>query len=200
MGFFFVSNQSFAQREIYGDSTSFKDRLYYGGNFGFEFGVLTLIDVSPLVGVMITPKLSGGLGGTFQYYDDNRFQGGQGTSYGGRVFGRYNILPNIFTHIEYESINWNAYNYFLEDFRRTWTNALFVGVGYFAPFGSRGGANFTFFCTIYFTTIEILTMLNLMQFEWVLSCNYCIFKPTWILSSEKFTWRIKSAPTALRLS
>lgn len=144
LGFFLISNHSFAQREIYGDSTSFKDRLYYGGNLGLQFGTVTLIDVSPLVGVMITPKLSGGLGGTFQYFDDNRFQGGQGTSYGGRVFGRYNILPNIFTQLEYESINWNAYNFFLEDFRRTWTNALFIGGGYFAPFGSRGGANFTF--------------------------------------------------------
>lgn len=142
--FLFAAGQSYGQREIYGDSTSFKDRLYFGGNLGLQFGTVTLIDVSPLVGVMITPKLSGGLGGTFQYFDDNRFQGGQGTSYGGRVFGRYNILPNIFTHVEYESINWNAYDFFAEEFRRTWTNALFIGGGYFAPFGPRGGANFTF--------------------------------------------------------
>lgn len=149
VGLFFISNHSFSQREIYGDSTSFRDRLYYGGNLGLQFGTFTMIDVSPLVGVMITSKLSGGFGGTFQYFDDNRFQGGQGTSYGGRVFGRYNILPNIFTHVEYESINWNAYNFFLEDFRRTWTKALFVGGGYFAPFGSRGGANFTFLYNVF---------------------------------------------------
>ncbi|MFN3998286.1 hypothetical protein [Algoriphagus sp.] len=144
LSFCLVSNLSFGQREIYGDSTSFKDRLYYGGNFGLQFGTVTLIDISPLVGVMITPRLSGGIGGTYQYYNDNRLQGAQGTAYGGRVFGRYNILPNIFTHVEYESINWNAYNFFVEDFRRTWTNALFIGGGYFAPFGPRGGANFTF--------------------------------------------------------
>lgn len=143
-GLFFISSQAIAQREIYSDSIPFKDRLYFGGNLGLQFGTITLIDVSPLVGVMITPRLSGGVGGTFQYYDDNRFQGAQGTSYGGRVFGRYNILPNIFTQAEYESINWNAYDFFAEDFRRTWSNALFLGAGYFAPFGNRGGANFTF--------------------------------------------------------
>jgi len=43
-----------------------------------------------------------------------------------------------------ESINWNAYNYGQDNFQRTWTEAFFVGAGYFAPFGSRGGANFTF--------------------------------------------------------
>jgi hypothetical protein len=144
LGLFFVSSQCFAQREIYGDTTSLKDRLYFGGNFGLQFGTLTLIDVSPLVGVMITPRLSGGVGGTIQYYDDRRFRGAESTSYGGRVFGRYNILPNIFTHVEYESINWERYDDRVLNFRRTWNNALFVGGGYFAPFGSRGGANFTF--------------------------------------------------------
>lgn len=144
LSFFLVSNSGFGQREIYGDSISLKDRLYFGGNLGLQFGTITMIDISPLVGVMITPKLSGGLGGTFQYFDDNRLQGAQGTSYGGRVFGRYNILPNIFTQVEYESINWKTYNDFVNDFRRTWTNALFVGGGYFVPFGPRGGANFTF--------------------------------------------------------
>lgn len=144
LGLFFVSAQAFAQREIYSDSIPFKDRLYFGGNLGLQFGTVTLVDVSPLVGVMVTPKLSGGLGATFQYYDDNRFYGAQDTSYGGRVFGRYNVLPNIFTQLEYESINWEAYDNVSENFRRTWSNALFVGAGYFAPFGRRGGANFTF--------------------------------------------------------
>ncbi len=137
-------SQSFAQRELYQDSVKLKDRLYYGGNFGFQFGTVTLIDVSPLVGVMITDRLSGGVGATYQYYDDNRFQGASGSSYGGRLFGRYNVLPNIFAYSEFEKINWNAYSLVNERFQRTWTNAFFVGAGYFAPFGSRGGANFTF--------------------------------------------------------
>ncbi|MDX5339442.1 MAG: hypothetical protein LPK25_10460 [Cyclobacteriaceae bacterium] len=142
--FFAFQASTFAQREIYSDSIPFKDRLYLGGNLGLQFGTVTFIDISPLAGVMITPRLSGGAGITYQYYDDNRFYGANGSSYGGRLFGRYNVLPNIFAHIEYENINWNAYNLVSETFQRTWTDALFVGGGYFAPFGQRGGANFTF--------------------------------------------------------
>jgi hypothetical protein len=144
LGLFFVSEQAFAQREIYSDSIPFKDRLYFGGNLGLQFGTVTFVDVSPLVGVMITPRLSGGVGATFQYYDDSRFRGADGTSYGGRVFGRYNILPNIFAHAEYESINWESYDLAENAYRRGWSNALFLGGGYFVPFGRRGGANFTF--------------------------------------------------------
>ncbi|REG90928.1 hypothetical protein [Algoriphagus antarcticus] len=144
LSFALIQTSSFAQREIYSDSVAFKDRLYYGGNFGMQFGTVTLLDFSPLVGVMITPKFSSGVGITYQYFNDRRFIGGETSSYGGRLFSRYNIFPNIFLHAEYETINFDNYNRLSERFERIWSNALFLGGGYFAPFGSRGGANFTF--------------------------------------------------------
>jgi hypothetical protein len=145
IAFGLFQTSSFAQREIYAeDSVPFKDRLYYGGNFGMQFGTVTLIDFSPLVGVMITPKFSSGVGITYQYFNDQRFLGGETSSYGGRLFGRYNVLPNIFLHSEFESINFDNYNFSSEQFERIWSNGLFLGGGYFVPFGPRGGANFTF--------------------------------------------------------
>ena len=134
-----------AQREIDPEvEFNLKDRIYYGGSLGLQLGTVTLIDLSPLAGMMLSSKFSTGLGATYQYYQDNRFQGSEGSSFGGRVFGRYNVLPNIFAYTEVESINWNAYKYAQDKFQRTWTEAFFVGVGYFDPFGARGGANFTF--------------------------------------------------------
>lgn len=140
-----LASGAFAQREIDPEATfSLKERGYFGGNLGLQFGTVTLIDVSPLAGLMLSPKFSMGLGATYQYFDDQRFQGAAGSSYGGRAFARYNVLPNIFAYSEVESINWNAYNPRSDDFQRRWTEAFFVGAGYFAPFGARGGANFTF--------------------------------------------------------
>lgn len=143
--FFLSSFSVFGQREIdEGNRPPLKDRLYYGGNFGMSFGTITFIDVSPLVGAMITNRLSGGVGATYQYFDDRRFIGGSRSLYGGRVFGRYNVFPNIFLHTEYESLNFDLFNPLSERFERTWVPGFFLGAGYFAPFGSRGGANFTF--------------------------------------------------------
>jgi hypothetical protein len=145
LGWVFVQSTSLAQRDFDPESNPpFKDRIYYGGNLGLQFGTVTLIDISPLAGVMINSKLSTGIGATYQYFDDNRFQGSTGSSYGARFFTRYNVLPNIFAYSEVESINWNAYNFFNDRFQRTWTEAFFIGAGYFTPFGPRGGANFTF--------------------------------------------------------
>ncbi|MFD2200344.1 hypothetical protein [Shivajiella indica] len=152
---FFSSIEAFAQREIDEEmKPPLKDRLYFGGNFGMSFGTITFIDVSPLVGAMITNKLSGGVGATFQYFNDNRYVGGESNLYGGRVFGRYNVFPNFFAHMEYEMLNFDLYNLASETFRREWVPGLFVGAGYFAPFGNRGGANFTFLYNLMFDNLR----------------------------------------------
>jgi hypothetical protein len=144
-----------AQREIDQEMRPpLKDRLYFGGNFGMSFGTITFIDVSPLVGAMITNKLSGGVGATYQYFNDNRYAGGESNLYGGRVFGRYNVFPNFFAHMEYEMLNFDLYNTVSETFQRDWVPGFFVGAGYFAPFGNRGGANFTFLYNLMFDNLR----------------------------------------------
>lgn len=143
--FLCLSNATFGQRVIDEESRPpLKDRLYYGGNFAMSFGTITYIDVSPLVGAMITNKLSGGVGATYQYFNDRRFIGGNSSLYGGRVFGRYNVFPNFFGHVEFESLNFDLFNQNTDKFERSWVPGFFLGAGYFAPFGNRGGANFTF--------------------------------------------------------
>ena len=59
-----ASAQSKNQRE----KESFADKLVYGGSFGLQFGSLTLVDVSPVIGYRITEKLEAGLGFTYKYY------------------------------------------------------------------------------------------------------------------------------------
>lgn len=146
--FFSLATATQAQREIDPESNPpLKDRLYYGGNFAMQFGTITFIDVSPLVGAMITERFSGGLGATYQYFDDRRFVGvgtGNRSLYGGRTFLRYNILPNIFAHTEYEMLNFDLFNRRTNEYNREWVPSLFLGAGYFTPFGARGGANFKF--------------------------------------------------------
>lgn len=145
LGLLAFESNTYAQRQIDPDGKPpLKDRMYFGGNFGMQFGTVTLLDISPLAGVMITPRFSSGLGITYQYFNDRRFVGGETTSYGGRIFSRYNVLPNVFAHAEFESINFDNYNIVSDQFERIWSNALFLGGGYFAPFGQNGGANFTF--------------------------------------------------------
>lgn len=118
---------------------SFWDRTYYGGNFSLQFGNFTFVDISPLMGYMLTEKLSAGVGGTYQYYRyDIRGFKFSGNTYGGRVFSRYNITPQFFAHGEVEQLN---LEFVTADFQRVreWVPGVFIGGGYFAPFNKRGG-------------------------------------------------------------
>ncbi|QDH77711.1 hypothetical protein FKX85_01080 [Echinicola soli] len=147
--FFFVGTvEVVAQREFYqeeDEKVPLSERLYFGGNLGLQFGNITYVEVSPLVGVMITDRYSAGLGITYQYLKYKNF-GEASNVYGGRIFNRYNVLPNLFAHAEYENLSVEAYRE--DDFGRIvadreWVPGLFLGGGYFVPFGRRGGVNFT---------------------------------------------------------
>ncbi|WP_053406771.1 hypothetical protein [Persicobacter sp. CCB-QB2] len=139
----FLASLSFANAQIdyvKEDKPPLKDRLFFGGNFGLSFGTFTYIEVSPTVGVMVTPKFSTGLGVVYQYYEDKRFDPKLTSStYGFRWFGRYNIYKNFFLRGEVEGLNLEVYN--VRETKREWVPGVFLGAGYFQPFGKRGGVS-----------------------------------------------------------
>jgi len=124
----------------------FKDRLFFGGNLGLQFGSATYVDVSPLVGYRLTEKLDIGVGATYIYYkikETAYFLDGYETSiYGGRVFSRYHFMENIFAHVETEVLNMevpkaitgNSNNYSLV---RDNVISILGGGGYAQPIGEN---------------------------------------------------------------
>ena len=84
----------------------FKNRIFFGGNVGAQFGNYTFVDLSPLVGYRITEDFSAGIGVTYNFL---QFRSGntryKTDIYGGRVFARYFVWENLFLHGEYEVLN-----------------------------------------------------------------------------------------------
>jgi hypothetical protein len=110
---------------------NFNQRFFTGGNLGLQFGTITFIDVSPIIGYQISKKTQAGVGVTYRYFQDNRFN--YSTSiYGGRTFFRYFFMPNLFAHSEYEVLNgeWR-YN------ERYNITSIFVGGGFAQRLGGR---------------------------------------------------------------
>lgn len=124
------------------ESSGFMDRLYFGGNFGLQFGSFTHIEASPIAGYMINQKLSAGVGVIYQYFRirGNSQVGDYETNiYGGKLFGRYNISQQLFGYTEYENINRDFRLSPSSDLSRIWVPAFFIGGGYFQPIGNRAG-------------------------------------------------------------
>lgn len=140
-------------------NTAFKDRLLFGGNFGLQFGNVTFVDLSPLVGVKVWKGLQAGIGITYQYLNVSDAGARYEThTYGGRIFARYIVWRGLFAHAEFEMLNLDCYDRGLfaisgqVELQRIWLPGALVGGGYYQPIGQRFGTS-------------ILILVNLLQNE-----------------------------------
>lgn len=118
--------------------SDFWDKLYTGGNLGVQFGTVTFIEVSPLVGYKITDRISAGVGATYQYYQyHDKYYDLKTNVYGGRIFGRYFFTDYLFAHAEYEYLNLEAFDFYPR--RRVEVGSLMAGGGYVQRFGEHSG-------------------------------------------------------------
>ncbi|MFY0591312.1 hypothetical protein [Roseivirga sp.] len=135
------------------DSITFKDRLYFGGNFSLNLGNrFTFIDISPLAGYLLTDDFSVGAGINYLYvsrqfvnvFNGDRFEFSNGV-YGGRLFARHNVLDDYFAHVEVETVNTEVVEFDISGSRvfRDWVPGFFVGGGLFQQVLGRGGVNVT---------------------------------------------------------
>jgi len=74
---------------------------------GLQFGNVTLVDISPLIGYKIYPRIGIGISPTYKYYaykyDYGTYSVDEKSNvFGGSIFGRVIIYQNIFGHAEYE--------------------------------------------------------------------------------------------------
>jgi hypothetical protein len=96
------------------DRPPIRERLFYGGSFGLQFGTITNIEVSPVIGFWVLPRIAVAAGPSFQWYK-NPYE--STIIYGGRTFVNLyliqdlnNIIPvglnmGIFAHGEYEGLS-----------------------------------------------------------------------------------------------
>lgn len=120
------------------DKKPFYERLYFGGNIGLQFGSVTFIDVSPLVGYKVTEDFSIGAGITYIYIKYNYFNSYSTDIYGGRIFSRYYFLENLFAHAEVEQLS-GQWDYFTN--RRFFVTSVLAGAGYRQPISDRASMN-----------------------------------------------------------
>lgn len=123
----------------------FKDRIWFGGGIGLNFGSVTAIQLDPLVGYYLDHdrKLSTGLGLSYWYYRDNRFSPAiEQNAYGYRVFTRYRVIEQAYLHAEF--LHLNAERFFTREnaIERIWVPHLLLGAGYVQPLGSGSSIYF----------------------------------------------------------
>jgi hypothetical protein len=91
--FFVISSGSvlLAQR-IRQEPPPLKERLFYGGNFGLQLGSITDIEVSPVIGLWILPRLNVAVGPDYRFYKIGSIKT---QIYGGKAYTEFILLRNI---------------------------------------------------------------------------------------------------------
>jgi hypothetical protein len=137
----------------------------FGGNFSLAFGTVTFVDISPLVGFYIRPKLLVGAGATYQYLSGTYILSSDYSSvrvrsniFGFRTFVNYTFFETsensfmnrnyygFFVHAEYEALNLDhdfsntaSYN----SINRFWINGILLGGGIKQLFGRHSAFSIT---------------------------------------------------------
>lgn len=127
------------------DPRPLKDRIWFGGGVGLNFGTATAIQLDPLVGYFVDRqnKLSVGAGLSYWYIRDNRWTPPiEQTGYGYRVFTRYRPLEQFYAHAEFYHLNRELYSYVDRETIRLWVPHLLLGAGYVQPLGGRSSIYF----------------------------------------------------------
>lgn len=122
------------------DTRPFKDRIWFGGGLGLNFGNVTAIQIEPLVGYKVDKKgkLSVGTGITYWYFSDSRYVPRvEYNAYGYRLFTRYRVIPQAYLHSEFLHMNAQRYIGIGEGVQRIWVPHLLVGGGYVQPLGAH---------------------------------------------------------------
>lgn len=118
-------------------TTPIKDKIVVGGGLDLQFGDITFIGLTPLVGYKATDELLIGGIFTYRYFKDERYNPSYSTStYGIAPFARYTIFKGLFAHVEYEML-YGEFDYNRDPF---WIDSFFVGGGYGVTIGNSGFA------------------------------------------------------------
>jgi hypothetical protein len=133
---------------------SFKERLFFGGNLGLQFGTITDIQVSPVIGYWVLPRVAVAVGPTYRYY---KYHDDETAIYGAKSYLQFTVIQDlrsvipmgghtgIFLHLEDELLSLNSYywkwpNPFTSE--RFYLNTFLVGGGLSQHLGRRSALNF----------------------------------------------------------
>lgn len=128
------------------------ERIFFGGSFGLQFGTLTNIQVAPVVGLWLLPRLAVAAGPNYTYY---KYYDIKTSMYGGKIYTQFvllkdlnNVIPvglhtGIFLHLEdeflsLESAFWKDPPYPSKRFN---INTILFGGGISQQMGRRSSLN-----------------------------------------------------------
>jgi hypothetical protein len=130
-----------------------RERIFYGGSFGLQFGTLTDIQISPVIGLWVLPRVAVAAGPDYRFY---KYYTQKTQIYGGKTYAELTVLRNINSvipigtntdiifHFEDELLSLESAYFKDLPFKsdRFYLNTLLIGGGLSQQLGKRSFFNF----------------------------------------------------------
>jgi hypothetical protein len=129
-----------------------RERLFFGGNLGLQFGTITNIQVSPVLGLWVLPRLAVAIGPEYRFF---KYHNDQTSIYGGKAYLQFvvfqdlnSLIPlgvhtGLFLHLEDEMLSlqssfWKNHPITSDRFI---VNTVLAGGGISQQIGTRSSLN-----------------------------------------------------------
>jgi hypothetical protein len=146
-----IAVQAVSAQKVRSETPPLKERLFYGGSFGLQIGTITDIELSPIIGLWVLPRLSVAVGPDYRFYKD---PDGRTNIYGGKGYTEFYIIRDINSLIPI-GLNMGIFIHFEDEFlsldsefwqipvtdKRYNVNTLLAGAGISQPIGMRSSIN-----------------------------------------------------------
>lgn len=139
-----------AQRER-SEPPPLRERFFFGGSFGLQIGTITDIELSPVAGLWVLPRLAVAAGPDYRFYKDPL---GKTNIYGGKAYLEYAVIKDInslipiglnmgiFVHFEDEMLSLDSEFWQIPNGSERYNvNTLLAGAGLSQPVGRRASVN-----------------------------------------------------------
>jgi hypothetical protein len=140
------------------ETPSIRERLFFGGNFWLSVGSSTNINISPVIGLWVLPRLAVAIGPEYNYIKEYGIPG-SASIWGGKTYVQFSVIKDlnkflpfgantgIFIHLEDELLNVDASYWNLPADRKN-MNTLLGGPGISQQIGRRAFVNFMVLWTL----------------------------------------------------
>ncbi len=148
----FISFPKVSGQKIREEPPPLRERIFFGGNFGLQFGTITDIQVSPVIGLWVLPRVAIAVGPDYRFYKDSF---NRTNIYGAKGYLQFVVIQDIssflpvgghtgiFLHCEDEilSLESSFWKYPPYDSKRFAINTVLAGGGISQQLGRRSSLN-----------------------------------------------------------
>ncbi|MDQ1332740.1 MAG: hypothetical protein QG576_775 [Bacteroidota bacterium] len=91
-GIFIIAAYNLSGQTTREEAPPLKERLFFGGSFGLQFGTYTDIEVSPVIGLWLLPRMAVAAGPDYRFYKDPDYST---DIYGGSAYMQFVVIQDI---------------------------------------------------------------------------------------------------------